>query len=57
MMIPDNLTLEEFIGALKVRSVEELSQDTPDYQSNIHTTELRILAEMIKRELDRKQDK
>lgn len=57
MIIPDNLTLEEFIGVLKAESATQLGQRTPDIQSNIHTSEILNIVEIIKRELDKKEGK
>lgn len=53
MSVPENLTLEELIGALKV---EVARQDVPIDEMMGLAGHLNIL-EVIKRELDKKQDK
>lgn len=57
MIIPDDLTLEEFIGAMKAEFQTNLNIGDPASNAQMHLASMLNLAETIKRELDKKQDK
>lgn len=54
MIIPENLTLEELIGAMKAQETTLLAQNRTE--DVMELSPLLNLAEVIKRELDRKVD-
>lgn len=56
MIIPDNLTLEELIGAMKVLQDDVLRKDPKDYTQVFQVGAMINLAEVVLRELKKKQD-
>jgi hypothetical protein len=56
MIIPDNRTLEEMIGAMKTELQTTLSIN-PTSDKSLHLAGLLNLAEAVKRELDGKAEK
>ncbi len=55
MIVPEDLSLEELIGAMKVNAATELVNGNTDNYAEICGR--LYMAEVIKRELDKKEDK